>query len=151
MNDQAAAPALSEFRAANFGGAARWIVLGALGFAAFYFRPHSFIGLAGGAVGLFAIQAALSFYAGVRVDDEGVTLPRPLFAPIPLLVLGRIKTIHPLMNDITAAGRFMGLDVVVVTTSDGAFPVLFGCRAKRLAFFEAVKSRKPDIKIYRAI
>ena len=151
MNDQSTASVPTEFRASNLSAAARWAVVGALGFAALYFRHRGVIGLAGGAIGLFALQATLSFWSGVRVLADGITLPRPLFNPIPLLVFGRIKIVFPLLRDITAAGQFTGLDVVLLTTSDDAIPTLFASRAKRLAFFDAVKSRKPDIKIYRVM
>jgi len=150
MSDQAATPIRTTFRAANFVAAARWGILAVFGFALLYFRYRGLTGLLGGAVGLFAIQAAFAFLVGVRVDEREVKFPRPLFNPVPLLVFGRMKIALPSLDDITAAGQFMGLEVVVLATRGSAIPALFASRAKRLAFFDAVKSHKPDIKIYRA-
>ena len=151
MNDQTGASVSIAFCAVNFAAAARWAALGALGFVALYYRHRAVTGLVGGVVGLFALQAALSFLAGVRVDADAITVPRPLFKPIPLLVFGRTRIVLPLLADITAARRFLGLDVVLLRTLDGECPALFASRAKRLAFFDAVKSRKPDVKIYRLL
>lgn len=98
-----------------------------------------------------AIYSAFSFLLGVRVDGDAISMPRPLFKPIPLLVFGRIRIVLPLLADITATRQFLGLEVVLLRTLDGEFPVLFASRAKRLAFFDAVTSRKPDVKIYRQL
>jgi hypothetical protein len=151
MNDQAASSVVIPFRATNFAAAARWAALGAFGFAALYFRYRALTGLIGGVVSLFAVQAVLSFLAGVRVDANAISLPRPLFKPIPLLVFGRTRIVLPLLVDITATRQFLGLEVVLLRTAEGEFPALFGSRAKRLAFFDAITSRKPDVKIYRQL
>jgi hypothetical protein len=144
-----AGPAPPDFRARNLVAAAQWMAVGVLGLSAFFFRPDG-LGLLGGAIGVYALHAAFEFWVGVSVDNEGVMLPRPLFGPVPLLVLGRVRVLSPLIRDLVVAGRFMGLDVVLLETTDASIPTLFASRAKRLTFFDAVKESNPDVKIYRA-
>ncbi len=54
------------------------------------------------------------------------------------------------IKDLTAVGRFLGFEIVALTHVDQRLPLLFPNRKTRLAFFEALKLCKPDIRIYRA-
>ena len=110
-------------------------------------RNFGLQGLLSGAVGLFALQAFWSFVLGVRVLEDRVTLPRQLFNPLPLLVFARKSVSLKLLSDLTSAGRFLGFDVVMLTLPEAAIPVLFSTRSARLAFFEAIKRRVPDMRI----
>lgn len=122
-------------------------VLAAIVFAA---RLHALVGLASGAVALFALQAFVANWIGVIVRDSFVSVPRPVVKQIPVLTIWRERIPLPLLREATALGRFMGYDTVGLGTIDGAVPVLFASRAQKLAFFEAITAEKADIKIYRA-
>jgi hypothetical protein len=150
MSDQALpVPAVKSYFP-NLGAAARWAALAVVGFFVVYKRYRGIEGLVGGAVGLFAFQASLCYVIGVRVKANRVTLPRPLLKRVPLLVFGRTSFALSALRDVTAAGQFLGFDVVLFSTSDGAVETVFASRQQRLAFFEAIKHRLPDIRIYRA-
>ena len=150
MTDQAAPTVSDRANFPNLRAAALWAAIAAAGFFVLATRYRGLQGIAGGVVGLFALQACLAFLAGVRVRPDRVTLPRPLFKPFPLLVLSRRSIPLNALLDLTSAGRFLGFDVVMLTLSETAAPALFGSRQVRLAFFEAVQRRIPDIRIYRA-
>jgi len=143
------APAVKSYFP-NLRAAGRWAALAVAGFFVLVMRYRDLEGLVGGAVGLFALQACLAYVIGVRVRANRVTLPRPLLNRIPLLVLGRTSIGLAKLRDITAAGQFLGLDVVVLSTPRGAVETVFASRQQRLAFFETIKRRLPDIRIYRA-
>jgi hypothetical protein len=150
MTDHAAPAVSDRANFPNLRAAALWAAIAAAGFFVLAARDRGLQGIAGGAVGLFALQACLAFLAGVRVRSDCVTLPRSLFNPLPLLVVARRSIPLNALRDLTSAGRFFGFDVVLLTLSDTAAPALFGSRPARLAFFEAMKRRVPDIRIYRA-
>lgn len=137
MSDQALPASAVKSYFPNLGAAARWAAIAAAGFFLLDTRYRGLEGLAGGAVGLFASQACFAYLIGVRVRPNRVTLPRPLLKRIPLIVFGRTSVALATLRDITAAGQFLGLDVVVLSTPDGAVETLFSSRQQRLAFFEA--------------
>jgi hypothetical protein len=150
MTDQAAPAVSHRANFPNLRAAALWAAIAAAGFFVLATRYRGLQGIAGGAVGLFALQACLAFLAGVRVGPDRVTLPRPLFNPLPLLVFARSSIPLNSLRDLTSAGRFLGFEVVLLTLAETAAPALFVSRPARLAFFAAVKRRIPDIRIYRA-
>ena len=150
MTNQAAPTVSDRANFPNLRAAALWAAIAAAGLFVLATRYRGFQGIAGGAVGLFALQACFAFLAGVRLRPDHVTLPRPLFGSFPLLVVARMSIPLNALHDLTSAGRFLGFDVVLLTLSDTAAPALFGSRPARLAFFEAMKRRVPDIRIYRA-
>jgi len=149
MTDHAAPAVSDRANFPNLRAAALWAAIAAAGLFVLATRYRGFQGIAGGAVGLFALQACFAFLAGVRLRPDHVTLPRPLFGSFPLLVVARMSIPLNALHDLTSAGRFLGFDVVLLTLSETAAPALFGSRPARLAFFEAVQRRIPDIRIYR--
>jgi hypothetical protein len=150
MTDRATPTVSDRANFPNLRAAALWAAIAAAGFVVLATHERGLQGIAGGAVGLFALQACLAFLAGVRLRTDRITLPRPLFDSLPLLVVARRSIPLNALHDLTSAGRFFGFDVVLLTLSENAAPALFGSRPGRLAFFEAVKRRIPDIRIYRA-
>jgi hypothetical protein len=50
----------------------------------------------------------------------------------------------------TSLRPWMGLEVILLEGRFGADRVLFQSRNARLKFFEAVKAKAPEVRIYRA-
>lgn len=134
----------------NLRAAGLWGILAALGVALFVTRYRGMVGLAGAAEAVFAVQAAISLWAGVTVRSGSVTLPRALIRQMPLVVWGRQSIPMAGVRDVTFAGHSLGFDVVILSAGDDSAPALFSSREKRLAFFEALRRAHPEVRIYRA-
>lgn len=130
--------------------AAYYLALAVLGIALYLARRHTIFGLAGIGVAIFSGQAALAQGLGIVVKPRSITVPRAFLPVIPLLPLWRSDIPLATIKDATALGQFAGFDVVGLTTSDGAHPILFANRKAKLDFFADIQVIKPDIKIYRA-
>ncbi len=109
------------------------------------------LALAPTAIALYALQAAWFSLLGVAVKRDDITLPRCLNRRFPWLVCGRRQIPIATTRDVTTRGRFLGAELVMLASAEGEQPALFSSRARRLAFFEALKSRNPALKIYRAL
>ncbi|MGO9740270.1 MAG: hypothetical protein ACLPN5_01905 [Roseiarcus sp.] len=126
-----------------------WGGLAVLGLALFVGDSNDLVGIAGGLLALFALQAAVSFDLGVRLTDHRVTLPRALAMRAPLIAIGRTSFPLPSLREITSHGRLLGHEWVRITAEQGQFVAIFESRERRLAFFEEVRRRQPQVKIYR--
>jgi hypothetical protein len=104
---------------------------------------------AGAAVALYALYAAWISLLGVALKKDCITLPRAS-KRLPVLVYGRRRIPIAATKEVTAFGAFMGAEVVTLGSIEGEEPALFSSREQRLAFFEALKTRNPEVKIYRA-
>jgi len=151
MSEAAVECATNKFCVRNFKAALGWGLAGAAGIVIAALQFQGFQGLAGGVRALFALQAMFAFFRGVTLKAEGVAIPSAFLPIAPLVVFGRVKVAYPLILRLTSAGTRLGFEVVLFSTAEGATPVLFGSRAKKLALFDAMKARQPDIRIYRAV
>lgn len=147
---QEGAPTPRRFRTVNLKLAGLWAVAAAIGFAVFSAIRFP-INYAGLIVGLYGLVAVVSSLRGVTVDERIIAAPRALTPALPFLVLGRSKVELADLRDITSLGAVLGLEAVGIASQEGQTPVLFSSRAKRIAFFDAVKAFKPDVRIYRAV
>ena len=140
-----------RFRSRNLGAALLWFLVAAAGAAYLVLRAHGVTVIAVGAIVVFALQASFVFWQGVTLDAGFLAFPHAFLPIAPIFVFGRAKIACPLLRDLTAAGRFLQFDVVLLSSSEKTTAVLFGSRAKKLTFFEAIKAMHPEIRIYRAI
>ena len=131
--------------------AVAWLFIACLGLALLILRYKAMVGLAGAAVAIFAFQASISWVEGVVIRGGQINIPRTLVWWMPFLVLGRTKIPLSAIREITALDKFMGAERVLLAVPEGQVTVLFPSREKRLAFFDAFKMQKPDIKIYRSL
>jgi hypothetical protein len=118
------------------------------GGAAAAFYPH-LPGLAFAALGVYALYAAVVHAMGVVVQDAYVSAPLPLAKWAPFLTIARTRISLAQLIDATALGLSHGYEVVGLTTVDGQVPVLFASHEDRRAFFELLRIKNPNIKIYR--
>ena len=138
------------YRAANLRLALFWGAAALVGLGLVAVSQRSWASWIWAVLDIFAVQAAVSSLGGVFVNAAGVTAPRVLLKFAPILVAGRVRTPLAEINDLTALGKFLGFDVVGLTGVEGQLPMLFSKRESRLAFFEALRAYKPDVRIYRA-
>jgi hypothetical protein len=119
-----------------------------LGFAVEYRSP---IGIGALILGIYAVFASIEFWRGVTLDDASISFPKPLLRHMPFLVWGRESVSHSVLRDLTSAGRQFGFDVVVFAFGETACAVAFASRSKKLKFFDSVRQRRPEVRIYRAV
>jgi len=134
----------------NFKTACLWTGVALFGGLVFMWgRSWSLVGPLGAGLAVYALYAAVVSLRGVALDDRRLTLPRSVW-PWPALVLGRREISVVGVGQVTALGKFMGAELVLLSTPDGEETALFSSRAQRLAFFEAVRRLNPAIEFYRA-
>ena len=148
-SDQPTPPPIKASRFWNLRIAGYWLGLALIGVAVFLLRAgwQRYLGAGVAAYGLYAATVSL---LGVVVARDGVALPHCVHKRMPVLVRGRMWAPLSELKEITAFGKFMEAELVMLSIADGESPALFASREQRLAFFAAVKSLNPEIKIYRA-
>jgi len=144
-------PSASVFRIRNLRAAALWLLVAVAGVGFIILRSGGLQLIAAGVIIVFALQASFVFWQGVTLGPDGTTFPRALHRVAPVLVFGRSKIKYPRLRDLTAVGPFLEFDVVWFSTDEKVIAVLFGTRAQKLAFFDAIMARQPGIRIYRAV
>ena len=101
-------------------------------------------------ISLYGVVAAILIACGLAVTPESLTTPIPLSIWTPWLPIWRLRVGISEIADVTALGTTLGYEAVGLTTPDRKIGVLFSSRERRLAFFDAIRTHKPDIRIYRA-
>ena len=99
---------------------------------------------------LFFLQMAWARLIGVSLTGAEISFPRSLIEALPFLVLGRMHRAIAELEEITYVGSSFGSEWVVLRFDDGQYRAPFTSRAQRLAFFEAVQTKKSNVRIYRA-
>lgn len=151
MNEQETEIVVKDFRARNYRAALTWLLAFAVAVVVATLRIRSALGWMAALVAVVSAQAIYTFLRGVRLGADGVSFPRPLARFFPLAVFGQVTVMYSMLRDLTSIQKLWGFEVVVFTTADGAFPVLFASRKAKLAAFDAIKAHHPRIRIYRSV
>jgi len=99
---------------------------------------------------LYNLQAAFASLMGVVLADGEIRFPRPIIRPLPFLVFWRSRQSIAALDDITSLAPSFGSEWVMLRFGETRIAAPFASRLQRLAFFEAIKARKPTVRIYRA-
>jgi len=134
----------------NLRAAFLWLCVGGFGLALLFLVRSGMRGIVLGLLIIVALQAMISFALGVRLAKGRIGLPRAPLRQFPLLVLGRTSFPLPLLREITYSGRVLGFECIRLSTEDRSTSALFESRKRRLAFFDEIRRRHPQVKIYRS-
>ena len=101
-------------------------------------------------IAFYCFLAALVLLLGVALEGGEISFPRPIVRAFPFLVMGRMRRAVGELDEITYLGHSFGSEWVILRFGDEQYPAPFVSREQRLAFFDAVQAKKPDVRIYRA-
>ena len=120
--------------------------------AAFWFaarRGASPVGLIALVVGVYCLWSAFAEFRGVYIGRSGFAWPAKRLRWFPLVLSGRRKLDLEDVSEMTVAPNWAGHHILIVEGGFGTDLLMFSSRESRMKFFEAVKERVPNVKIYR--
>jgi hypothetical protein len=101
------------------------------------------------ALGLFCVWLFLLELRGVVVRADTLSFPRRPIRWLPIFSIWRRRVPLRDLDEMTVLRPWCGLQVVLLDGRFGSERLLFHSRNARMKFFEAVKAKLPDIRIYR--
>lgn len=101
-------------------------------------------------ISLYCCHAAFILLMGVALTDSEISFPCANFRAFAFLDFGRTQRPIAELDEITYVGRTIGIEWLVLQFGDNRYPAPFASRDLRLAFFAAIKAKKPNVRIYRA-
>lgn len=144
-----AAPGLTIFHAA---WCVAWLLLEGLGLLmAASSRGNLTVTVAGVALMLYGFQGLVAEILGVTVKRDSIVAPFRPVACAPLLVFWRAKIPFAALREIVSLPSAMGSERAEARWNVGARTTfVFPDRDRKVAFFQALKSRRPRVDIYKA-
>jgi hypothetical protein len=125
------------------------LLVAGLGLGYFVLRSKAPPGWLALALGLFCVWLFLLELRGVVVRADTVSFPRRPFRWLPILSVWRSRIHLRDLDEMTVLRPWCGLQVVLLEGRFGNERLLFHSRKARMKFFEAVKAKLPDVRIYR--
>jgi hypothetical protein len=125
------------------------LLVAGIGLGYFVLRSKAPPGWLALALGLFCVWLFLLELRGVVVRADTVSFPRRPFRWLPILSVWRRRVPLRDLDEMTVLRPWCGLQVVLLEGRFGTERLMFHSRTARMKFFEAVKAKLPDIRIYR--
>ena len=99
---------------------------------------------------LYALQAMIAEWIGVRVSEGCISAPRRFSHALPQLILWRARALLCDVNRVASISRRgNGGEVNIRWLGDIEVPIMLAGRDAKLAFFETLRQSRPDLAIYR--
>jgi hypothetical protein len=124
------------------------VACAALGYFALRFKTLP--GLLALALCIFCVWHFVLEVRGVVVNANTLSFPRRPLAWLPVFSVWRRRVPLKDLDEMTVLRPWLSLEIVLLEGRFGAERLLFHSRNARLKFFDAVKTKSPGIKIYRA-